>query len=728
MSNRKAGTRRSFLLEVGCEEIPATMLKGALEDLAARLLAALGEKNGLGGETDSPPRFGSPRRLVASITGILDREDDRVEVVTGPPVRASFDKKGRPTKAAEGFARAHGLSVDDLVRIETEKGEVVGAKRQIKGRTASEVLAAACPEVLGQMRFPKMMRWGGEGHTFVRPVHWIVALLDDQVVEFEFMGVRSGRLTWGHRFLGAGPHEIPRTSEYENVLREKGCVIPGNADRTAAILGGVQRESSRRGWTLQEDPELLEELTFLNEYPGVISGVFPEHFLSVPEQVLITSMRHHQKYFTVRGKGGKLAAGFLAVINQESDEGGLIARGNEWVLKARLADAEFFWTEDRKTRLEDRLGDLSRITFQEKLGDNLLRAERLESLASWLAGQVGLDESARGKIELAAKLCKTDLTTGMVGEFPELQGVMGGIYAREEGLAEETARAIGEHYLPASTDGALPTSREGALLALADKLDLLVGCFAAGLVPKGSADPLGQRRAAHGACRILGGDVLPADRISLDAAIRKSHETYVGQGKITGDVEQVVESVTTFIGQRLRHLMESAGISFDTARAVTAAGFDDLGGAWQRGRSLAAIRATDREGSFGDFEALATSAKRIRNILSQARDKGVDHPDAQVDEERLVDEREKELYADLKKVRTKVEEHWAAGRYDAIWTSIASLRPRVDGFFDHVMVMDEDAGLRRNRLALLMGLSDLLSRAADFSEIVVEGETAEGAG
>ncbi|HET6372328.1 MAG TPA: glycine--tRNA ligase subunit beta, partial [Candidatus Polarisedimenticolia bacterium] len=384
---------RTFLLEVGCEEIPAAMVLPALTDLSARLLAAVGgdgAAGGLGGRCETPPPFGGPRRLVAVIAGLRDREEDRLVTVTGPPVAVAFDAAGQPTKAALGFAKAQGVDPGALRRVAGEKGEVVGLEKKIHGRAAVDVLSAACPKVLSEMRFPKMMKWGDKGHMFVRPVHWIVALLDGEIVPFEFLGVPSGRATTGHRFLSPGPLDIPSAQEYEQVLATRGKVLARNTARRERIVAERSAAAASMGWSAREDEALLAELTFLNEYPSVIAGTFAEEFLSLEEPFIVTPMRHHQKYFPASRPDGSLAPGFLAVINTEAGRSEAIRRGNEWVLRARLADARFFREEDRKRRLSDRLPDLARIAFHERLGDTLQRSQRLERLARWLSAALDL--------------------------------------------------------------------------------------------------------------------------------------------------------------------------------------------------------------------------------------------------------------------------------------------------------------------------------------------------
>ncbi len=711
---------RTFLLEIGCEEIPAAMLPAALEDLRRGLLQALDDANFHVQEPSTPPPFGGPRRLVAFLPDVWEKAPDGVMEHTGPPVSVSFDAHGKPTPAAKGFAKRHGVDVGDLKRIMLGKEERLHITKKTVGRPAIEVLADACPKILSAMRFPKTMKWGDKGYSFVRPVQWILALLDDEVVPFEFVGVRSGRLTHGHRFLSPGPHEIPSAPLYETILAERGKVLAGNAVRRDRIARERDRAAAAMGWRAREDAALLEELTFLTEHPGVITGTFPREFLELPEPVIVTAMRHHQKYFPAEEEGGGLAPGFLAVINTEVDRDGAIRRGNEWVLKARLADARFFWVEDRKKKLEERLPDLARLSFHEKLGNYLQRSERLEQSARGLAEAFAWDKESVGNMAMAARLSKTDLMTGMVAEFPELQGTMGGIYARRQGLEEKVAQAMAQQYIQAPPEDHARWVG-GMVLALADKIDLLVGCFAAGLIPKGSADPYGLRRAALGVCRIAGDENGLTMPLPIDATLLMVHALYRDQQLLTKESASTLAPLKNFIGQRLEHLMTLDEMEGDTARAVLAAGWDDIRDTRQRAMALHIVR----QARGTDFEALAVSSKRIRNIMKQAIEKGTVEEHLEVDAACLKENEELELHRAVREVSAQVEEQIASLRYVPALTSIAALRPQVDRFFDKVLVMAPDERLRRNRLALLQMLSGLLSRVADFSEIVVEGERAE---
>ena len=725
-----AAGRRSFLLEVGCEEIPAPMIPKALEDLSAGIVAALGS---LASDARVSHEHGGPRRLVALISGIRDREEDGEETVLGPSRTVGFDAQGQPTRAAVGFAKGQGVDLAELTIVGTPKGEVVAARRKIRGRSAAEILAAACPRVLGSLRFGKMMRWGDRGFIFVRPVHWILALLDDDVVPFEFMGVRSGRLTQGHRFLGPGPHEVPRAGAYEGILRERGAVEPRIGGRRSALLDLASREASEAGGRLRPDPDLLEELIFLTEHPAVVRGAFPAEYLALPEAVLITTMRHHQKYLTVEKPDGRLCNAFVAVLTTEPDSDGLVRRGNEWVLRARLADAKFFYEEDQKVPLRERAGDLGRLTFHAKLGSYAQKVRRLRWVlgpAAGLTGAAGVEsaEDIEGLRE-AIDLCKADLTTGMVGEFPELQGVVGGIYARMQGHGEVCARSIEEHYLPVSATGPLPSRGPAAVLALADKIDTLAVCFTAGFIPRGSADPYGLRRAALGVLRILIENGIRANvgRL-LDLALEQAASDVApssggtpaavsGRKGRSGPAFDPRGALHDFVRQRLQFLMEEAGIRFDAARAVLAADWTDPLHAWRRAQALNGLRGED------DFLALAAAAKRVRNILAQAAEKGIQVGERALDPARLGHATERALFEAMREAGREAEALSARGDDRGALSMIASVRPIVDRFFDDVLVMDPDEAVRLNRLTLLQDLSRLLSREADFAEIVVEGES-----
>jgi glycyl-tRNA synthetase beta chain len=718
-------------MEIGCEEIPAQMIRKANQDLSEAIVAALGS---LAEGAVTSAEFGGPRRIVSLVHGLRAREEDREETILGPPKSAAYDPEGRPTRAAEGFAKKLGVEAADLRVVAGPRGEVVAATRFTRGREAAEIVAEAGPRLLGEIRFAKMMRWGDEGNVFVRPIHWIVALLDDRVVPFEFAGVRSGRRTWGHRFLAPGPHEIPRAQEYESVLREQGAIRPRIEERRRMILDLASAEAGAAGGTLRPDDELVEELTFLTEHPAVVRGSFPSEYLDLPEPVLLTAMRHHQKYLTVQGANGRLLASFVAVLTTDADPAGRIRRGNEWVLKARLADAKFFFEEDQKRGLAERVGDLARITLHGRLGSYADKIARMERLLPPLAEALRLDVEEEQAAREAIPLAKADLTTGMVGEFPELQGIVGGIYARLQGYPERCARAIEEHYSPASPTEPVPSPGAPTAVMLSDRIDTLAVCFTAGLIPRGSADPYALRRSALGILRTLVEneirlDLGPLLDRALDAAAglrsgagatapERPEASRGGRGKHRKAAPADPRAaLCEFLEQRLRFLMEDSGLRFDAARAALAVGWSDPLLAWSRAKALNALRGRD------DFLALAVAAKRVRNILTQAAGKGMKVDAGSLDPAQLGAGAERTLFDAMGRVGAEADSLATGDNHLEALSAIASLRPVVDRFFDDVLVMDPEESVRRNRLALLLQLSNLLSREADFAEIVVEGES-----
>ena len=705
--------RRTFLLEIGTEEIPARMMAGALEALQRGLTEAL-QAAGLPSGPARP--LGTPRRLAILVEGIPEQSPDQSVEVTGPPAGVAFDAQGRPTKAGEGFARAQGVRVEDLRRAATPKGECVAVRKTIPGRRAAAVLAEAAPAVAAAIPFPKTMRWGSGEHRFVRPVHWIVALLDDAIVPFEFCGVRSDRATRGHRLDGPAPVPIARASEYAAILEKHG-VIADPAARRRRIAAGLAEAAQGAGVRLatppgsqprgeDADPELLDEVTELVEWPAVLQGEFDAAFLSVPQEVLLTSMRHHQKYFALVDPGGRLAPRFLAVANVKEDPQGMIRRGNEWVLRARLSDARFFFQEDRKSPLESFGAALERVAFHERLGSYAAKAKRIAALAALLrpafeaAGQAADAASAAR----AAALSKNDLCTQMVGEFPELQGIVGGLYARADGVPEPIADALYDQYLPRSLDDALPRGALGSLLSLADRLDTQAGIFLLGLVPTGSRDPYALRRSVQGACRIL---IERGVRLALPRVLESALEAYSGMGiKDAVPAPRALAALLEFWRGRQEFLASEAGYPVDIVRAALGAADSDPAEARRRMEAVRAFRPTP------GFEDLAAAHKRMRNILAGQKD-----PETPFDAKHLREPAERGLAERLAGARPLVQGAVAAGDHAAALAHIAALREPVDRFFGEVMVMAEDPALRRNRLALLRDLAALFLTVADFSEI-----------
>lgn len=640
-----------FLLEIGTEEIPHWMIPGALQQLARLDL--------FGAE---PRVDATPRRLVVRASGLPERTPETEQIVKGPPLSAG-------QKAAEGFARKQGAEVSAL---RTAGGYYELVKR-IPGRAVRELLAESLPAAILGLQWPKTMYWvgGRTGPRFIRPIRWLVALLGQEVIDFEIAGVSTSNLTRGHRILGRPRIEVT-TANYEQQLRQN-YVIVSAAERRKKI----EAEAAALGARI--DAELRETLTYITEWPTAIRGDFRPDYLELPAEVLTTVMRHHQKYFSVEQAPGRLAPHFVAVLNVAEDPEGLIKKGHERVLQARFNDARFFWNVDQQRSLASRIPDLAKVTFQAQLGSYKEKTERVVALVRELGG----DELA----ERAAWLCKCDLTTEMVKEFTDLQGIVGGLYARAQGEPEAVSQAIYEHYKPLSMEDSIPSTPAGRILALADKLDTLRGCFAIGLIPSGSKDPFALRRAAQGVVKIL------------------------AEGKLDYRLDELAQGeLHAFLKERIEHYFrEVRGFKYDEVNAVLASGITTLPDLEARLVALAAVRSTE------NFEPLAASFKRIRNILKQAGFEGGHSVKAEL----LEAGPERELYEGFERVRGEIK---GAGYLQAL-QAIAALRPDVDRFFDKVLVNAPDAAIRNNRLTLLHNLLSEFSVIADFSEIVTSGDS-----
>ncbi|MEP6601880.1 MAG: glycine--tRNA ligase subunit beta [Nitrospirota bacterium] len=634
-----------FLLEIGTEEIPDWMIVPALNSLQDMFQTLL-DQQGLGGLVKSVDA--TPRRLVLRADELKARQADTEEVVLGPP-------KSAGPGAAVGFAKKMGVTADALGLQTTAKGEYLSYRKLIEGRETSTILCESLPGLILKIYFPKSMYWNGKGsERFIRPIRWVVSILGYDVVPFEVAGVKAHNVTRGHRLLGAQSIEVGIGS-YEEELEANGVMVSA-ADRRARI------EEIIAPWRVKHDPALLETLVYITEYPTPILGSFDEQYLELPPEILSTVMRHHQKYFSVEREDGSLAPNFVAVMNTNADPEGLVKRGHERVLRARFNDARFFWEVDRRRPLEDRLEDLKHVTFQAKLGSYFDKTNRI-------VGQT-VSESARR----AALLCKCDLTTDMVKEFTDLQGIMGGLYAKAQGEPEEVWRAIYDHYKPLSMEGDIPSTETGRELALADKWDTLKSCFHVGLIPTGSKDPFALRRAAQGVVRILVEGKMPVQIVIENDQLRE------------------------FMRDRVEYYFrEVRGHQYDEVRACLAAGWDNLLDLDARLKRVRVMRATP------DFEPLAASFKRIKNILKQADFTG----GHSVREDLLEPGPERDLHEAIERTNGQPLE-----------SRIAMLRPKVDLFFDKVLVNDKDEAVRRNRLTLLHNLLAEFSTIADFSEIV----------
>ena len=699
-----------FLFEIGCEEIPAGMLPGAIKELKVILEKYLSANNLSQG---SPVEvYGAPRRLVASCANLRVKQPDEMKDIQGPPRSVAYDASGKPTRAAESFAQKMNLPVDELVTISTPKGEYLSAKQVILGKSAKEIFEEILPRAVKEIPWPRSMYWTGiEGLRFIRPIRWVVALLDGKPLRFTLGDAAAGNTSSGHRFLGKAKIPVVSAKDYVQKLRAN-FVLVRPEDRKQKIDAELRRLAIGKGFRIHEDAHLLDLVTYLNEYPTAILGGFDPAYLELPEEILITVMRDHQKYFALERKDGKLAPNFLAIINLDKDRANLIRAGHERVLRARFADARFFWETDQKCRLADYLPKLGAVTYQEKLGSYGEKVERIRELARWLSEQwfaSGVVHASVGAADRAAELSKCDLVTEMVREFTELQGIVGGLYAKAQGEPEEVVWAVYDQYKPTGIEDSIPRNIVGQAVSLADKFDSLVSCFAVGLIPSGSSDPFALRRAAIGIVKILVETKLP---VSLSMVIARSARTLShGSRKITvssGVEKQVLE----FLLDRARFVLrETRSLAYDEINAALAAGADDLVDAIRRMEAIRAIRKTK------NFEPIAVSFKRIRKILEKAG------PEAgwrlsSVRSDLFAEDAERELHAGAASAMKQVEQQKRSGRYKEALQEIAKLRPSVDRFFDEVMVNADDELIRKNRLTLLSGLLSEFSTIADFSEIV----------
>ncbi len=656
-----------FLLEIGTEEIPDWMIEDALQNLRINYQAS--QAGHLRGTIDLLE--GTPRRLALRLRDIDFRMDDREEVAAGPYVSAG-------EKAAQGFARKHNTTLEALRREPDAKGERYFAAVLHKGEPASAILSAVLPEIISRINWPKTMYWTGRtGVRFIRPIRWIVALLDGDVIPFEIAGISSANTTRGHRILSATQPIPVRIADYEQILRDNYVLIRADERR--------QRIEAGLGEGVEPDQDLLKTLVYLTEFPTPIRGSFDPSYLELPKEILSTVMRHHQRYFSVLNTDGSLAPQFVTVTNTSGDPDGFIRQGNERVIRARFNDARFFWQVDQQKALLARLPDLEKVTFQAKLGSYRDKTDRVLALATRLSELTGANKQT---VQRAVLLSKCDLTTSMVKEFTELQGVVGGLYAAAQGEKEAVATAVYDHYKPVSMDDSIPRTLEGQIVSIADKLDTLRECFRIGLIPTGSKDPFALRRAAQGIVKILFEAKLNLDLLSL---------------------VQDVRELPAFLKERIQfYLRDVLNLAYDEVNAVLAAPFASLPDLAGRAEAIHYVRPT------ADFEPLAASFKRIKNILKQAQVEQSDPPDPAL----LTPGPERGLHDAFLQVRETIK---TTSEYREKLAAIASLRPQVDLFFDKILVNDPDPAVRQNRLALLYSLLTEFSTIADFSEIVTQG-------
>ena len=710
-----------FLLEIGTEEIPARMIDAASRELKQRVTDLLKRERLTSGGVVA---FDTPRRLSVLASGISVSQPDLTERVNGPSANIAY-KDGQPTPAAHAFAKKAGVEVSKLETVATPKGEYLAATITKKGRAAREILADLLPKEINSIYWPKNMYWRKPNEKFVRPVRWIVALLDEEIVPLEFDGIHAGNSSRGHRILNDAPVRVPRAgAEYVRVLES--AKVLGREEREKQIrksLDAATRTIPGARW--REDKELLDTVVNLTEYPSAILGSFDIEFLTLPEEVLVTVMRDHQKYFAVEDSNGKLAAHFLAVLNTDGDRDGIIRHGNERVLRARFNDARFFWQTDQKKPLRERLELLRHVTFQKDLGSYYDKTIRVQRLASWLSEIVKQSGMAvrPGIVHKAACLAKTDLTTELVKEFTELQGIVGGLYARVQELDEHLSddvrqgisTAIYDHYKPESMDDSVPRTVEGAVLSIADKADSIAGMFALGLIPSGSKDPFALRRQANGIVKTIAEHKLPFRLQELMTDARARYAGSPAEGKFVATVDYP-NAINGFFRERLEfYLKDSRGYAYDVVNAVLAAGSGDIVDDLARAEAVTKVR------SSGDFASISVAFKRMKNILRQARESGK-IPSSRIEQAALIEDAERELAALIPPTAERVRTLRAERNYDQALLEIAKLRPAVDKFFDKVMVMVDNERVRANRLALLETLVKEFSTIADFSEIVTEGK------
>jgi glycyl-tRNA synthetase beta chain len=687
-----------FLLEIGTEEIPAGFIVPAVESLSELFTKALASARISHGTINA---FATPRRLILGVADVDDMQASVEIEKTGPPVSSAFDTQGNPTKAALGFAKSQDVDVKDLVVVTTSKGEQVAVRKTEEGRPTPEVLGELLPGLFERITFPKTMRWMDLDARFARPVHWIVALYGGHVVPFEFAGIRSGNASRGHRFTHPEAFSVTSLADLQSSLESHGVIIDAER-RKSEIENKIKDLAAAEELTVFDDAELLQEITYIVESPFPVMGRFDKEFLELPASILITCMKKHQRYFSVQDSKGRITNRFIAVNNTPVKDTEVSVKGHQRVLKARLEDAKFYFLEDRKIPLIDRLEALKGVVFHSKLGTAYEKVERFSNLSKELAKRLAPDKLA--EVERAALLCKCDLETGIVYEFPELQGIIGGYYAKMDREAEEVATAIREHYLPAHAGDRLPQGIVGSLVSIGDRIDTIAGCFSVGLIPTGGADPYALRRHALGVIQILINLGRPMDLGWL------VHEAVAQLAdKRTRPEDEAEADVLEFIRTRFVNFHTSRDFPLDVVEAVVRARFDDAVDARKRVEALAGWKQRD------DFDDIMIGFKRAVNILK-------DSQPAVVSRDLLVEEEEKNLHTAFQGVTRRSEPLIAQGDYARALEVIAELKGPIDAFFDHVMVMVEDVKLRTNRLGLLQEIAGLFGRVADFSFI---GSTAQ---
>ncbi len=697
---------KELLLEIGTEEIPARFLPNALKKLADGAKQLL-EENRV--RVDEIFTYGTPRRLILFIKSVHEQQENFVEEITGPPKRVAYDTENKPTKAALGFAKKSGVSLEDLqIRNIEGKGEYLFTVKQHLGQPTDQILGKVLHRLVSGLSFPKVMRWGEGSFSFARPIHWILALFGSEIIPFSIDGIKSSNLTYGHRFLNPGPFEVTGFSSFQKTLEEAAVIIDPQ-ERKSLIQQQISALADTVGGSVPEDPGLLETVTYLVEYPVAICGSFESRFLQLPKEVLITSMRSHQKYFPIYDSDQKLMNRFISICNIKTADDGIIRAGNERVLRARLTDAEFFYHEDRKKPLAEYVEGLKEVVFQKKLGSLYEKVERIQKIVSILGEMIlpslegNNQEEVAKNAHRAAFLCKADLITEMVKEFPELQGVMGKEYALLSGEYPEIAKAIYEHYLPRFQDDVLPQTPAGALVAIADKMDNIIGCFGLGLIPTGSEDPYALRRQALGIIHIISQQ---GYRLSLNKLIQDSLNLF--KEKINRVQKEVNQEVISFFQQRIFSLFSGYGFRHDVIESVLATDENDI---VEIRKKIEAVADFQKEAG---FDSLLASFKRVINIIPK------DFVGEKIDPSLLKEEAEKSLLAKLVELTERISQSFRQEDFTQILKDLAGLKEYVDSFFEEILVMAGDERLKKNRLSLLCAIRDIFFQITDFSKIVAE--------
>ncbi|MFO7666910.1 MAG: glycine--tRNA ligase subunit beta [Desulfobacterales bacterium] len=692
----------TLLLEIGTEEIPAGYIKPALNAMSEVLLRKLTEERI---EHGSVEIFGTPRRLSLKVENISTKQKPLTNEIIGPPEKVGFDSNGQPTKAGRKFAEKTGVPLKSIFIRQTEKGSYLCAVKTGPGLKSRNVLIKLLPQIIAAIPFPKVMKWGDLDIRFARPIQSVLALLGKQVIPFQAGNIKSGRYTFGHRFLSPGKIKISHPDEYLDKLRAA-SVIADIDERKASIEKLIGEVALKQGGSVLQDGELVDIVTNLVEYPVPVAGRFDKSYLEIPDEILINSMREHQKYFAMIDGNKRLMPYFIAVNNTKANNMSLVAKGHERVLRARLEDASFFYKSDAKVPIDEWVEKLKGVLFQAKLGSMFEKIERVEKIAGFLADELSDDPEIKRQALRAARLCKADLVSQVVGEFPKLQGIMGKIYAINGGEPENLALAIEEHYRPTYSGGSLPETLVGAIVGIADKIDSICGCFSAGLIPTGASDPYALRRQGIGIIQIV---IDKGFSFSLRALVEKSMTLF--DSKMAGEANESVEKVCDFLQSRMSHLLAEQGYSRDVISAVMGSSVNIVPDVWSRTKALERLKTAP------DFDPLAIAFKRVVNIIKKSGHeisvKGIDG----VNEKLFEHECESALFSSYRNVRGMVLKNLEIGNFDQALLDIASLKKPVDEFFDGVLVMAEDINIRNNRLALLGCISDLFDLFADFSKI-----------